>query len=418
MNLKQITLIISLVGFLGFSFRDDNSELDFVEENLAYASKQLEVLLRAANEVDTLYPRTLEKDGALKLTNRYEWTSGFFPGLLWYAYEGNHRSQLKQEAIQWTNKLSDLQYFTDHHDLGFMLYCSYGNGYRLIGDEQYKKVLVQGATSLATRFNVKTGSIQSWNGFGSWDGQHRYKFPVIIDNMMNLELLFFASKATGDPRYKQIALKHAETVMKNQLRPDFSCYHIVCYDPENGAVLSKETGQGYADNSTWARGQAWGIYGFTMAYRETGDERFLKTANGMADFYLNHPNLPSDKVPYWDFNANQVGYTPGVKSKAKRTPVNYRDVSAAAIAASAFLELSTLNHDRVSATRYREVASTILHALASPAYQAQIGANGGFLLMHSVGSIAHGVEIDVPLVYADYYFLEALNRYKQILAKK
>lgn len=416
-NLKQSVLIIGLVGFLGFSFRDNKDELDFVEQNLAYTNAQSDVLLKAANEVDTLYPRTLEKDGTLKLTNRYEWTSGFFPGLLWYVYEGNHRERLKQDAAHWTEKLSDLQYFTDHHDLGFMLYCSYGNGFRLTGKNQYKEVLVQGAKSLATRFSATTGSIKSWNGFGSWDGKHRYKFPVIIDNMMNLELLFFASKVTGDSSYKQIAMKHAETVMKNQVRPDFSCYHIVCYDPQNGTVLSKETGQGYADNSTWARGQAWGIYGFTMAYRETGDPRFLATANGMADFYINHPNLPSDKVPYWDFNANQLGYTPGPKSKAKTTPTNYRDVSAAAVAAAAFLELSTLNTGTL-AERYREVASTILHALASPVYRAPVGTNGGFLLRHSVGSIAHGVEIDVPLIYADYYFVEALNRYKQILVKK
>ncbi|MCL4641921.1 MAG: glycoside hydrolase family 88 protein [Pseudosphingobacterium sp.] len=415
-NLKNSVLIISLLGFLGFSFRD-NSELDFVEENLVYASAQLDVLLKAANEVDTLYPRTLENDGTLRLTNRFEWTSGFFPGMLWYVYEGNRQDQIKQEAIRWTEKLNDLQYFTEHHDLGFMLYCSYGNGFRLTGNNQYRELLVQGAKSLATRFSAKTGSIKSWNGFGSWDGKHRYKFPVIIDNMMNLELLFFASKVTGDPSYRQLAIKHAETVMKNQLRPDFSCFHIVCYDPENGAVLSKETGQGYADNSTWARGQAWGIYGFTMAYRETGDPRFLTTANRMADFYINHPNLPSDKVPYWDFNANQVGYMPGPKSKAKATPTNYRDVSAAAVATSAFLELSRLNTGAV-AEKYLAAATTILHALASPVYRAPVGANGGFLLRHSVGSIAHGVEIDVPLVYADYYFLEALNRYKQILVKK
>lgn len=414
-NLKNSVLIIILVGSLGFSFRDNN-ELDFVEENLAYASAQSDMLLKVANEVDTLYPRTLENDGTLRLTNRYEWTSGFFPGMLWYIYEGNRQDQVKQEAIRWTEKLNDLQYFTEHHDLGFMLYCSYGNGFRLTGNNQYRELLVQGAKSLATRFSVKTGSIKSWNGFGSWDGKHRYKFPVIIDNMMNLELLFFASKVTGDPSYRQLAIKHAETVMKNQLRPDFSCFHIVCYDPENGAVLSKETGQGYADNSTWARGQAWGIYGFTMAYRETGDPRFLTTANRMADFYINHPNLPSDKVPYWDFNANQVGYTPGPKSKANATPTNYRDVSAAAVAASAFLELSRMNTGAMS-EKCLEAASTILHALASPVYRAQLGTNGGFLLRHSVGSIAHGVEIDVPLVYADYYFLEALNRYKQILKK-
>ncbi|KAI9437846.1 family 88 glycosyl hydrolase [Russula earlei] len=373
-------------------------------------------MLTVADKVDTLFPRTIDKAGNLQLTSKYEWTSGFFPGNLWYAYEATGNDTLKQEAVKWTEKLASLQNFTEHHDLGFMLYCSYGNAYRLTGNEQYKAILVQAAKSLSTRFSTKTGTIKSWNTFKSWDGEKQYYYPVIIDNMMNLELLFFASKVTGNNYYKDIAIRHALSTMQNQVRDDYSCYHVVCYDSVTGKVLAKETAQGYANNSTWARGQSWGIYGFTMVYRETGDKRFLLTAKRMADYYINNPDLPVDKVPYWDFNANDSGYTPSRASYAKEIPVKYRDASAAAVTASALLELSTYLGE--NGRKYKDVAITILHSLSSSAYRAKMGENGDFILKHSVGSIAHDAEIDVPLVYADYYFLEALNRYQLLLDHK
>ncbi|WP_345953988.1 glycoside hydrolase family 88 protein [Mucilaginibacter sp. PAMB04168] len=404
-----VTVILSLV-FLAFTYWTEKDV--FVNENYVFAQKQLKHLLDTANKVDTLFPRTTGKGGQVVLTNKYEWTSGFFAGSLWYAYELGKDEDMRKQAIKWTEKLEPLKNFTEHHDLGFMMYCSYGNAYRLTKNTKYKEVLVQAAKSLSTRYSPKTGSIRSWNRFGSWDGQHKYDFPVIIDNMMNLELLFFASKVTGDPTYKNIAITHANNVIKNQIRPDYSCYHVVCYDPQTGKVLAKETAQGYANNSTWARGQSWGIYGFTMAYRETGDKRYLETAQKMAQFYINHANLPADGVSYWDFNANQKGYLPSVNSHAPETPINYRDVSAAAVTASALLELSAFKVP--DAAIYRNAGIKILHSLSSPVYRAQPGQNGGFLLKHSVGSIAHGIEIDVPLIYADYYFLEALNRYKLI----
>jgi chondroitin AC lyase len=236
---------------------------------------------------------------------------------------------------------------------------------------------------------------------------------VIIDNMMNLELLFYASKATGDDSYRKLAITHAVNTMKHQIRPDYSSYHVVCYDSV-GNVVGRETAQGYADNSTWSRGQAWGIYGFTMCYRETRDKRFLKTAQGMADFFIDHKNLPEDKIPYWDFNANEKGYTPGVKSNANNITTKYRDASAAAITASALLELSTYSSGK-KAKRYKAIARQMLYSLASPTYKAPMGANGNFLLTQSVGSIPHNNEINVPLVYADYYFLEALLRYERTL---
>lgn len=415
MQHKAIVPILFLIIGLSMAFVADPNELSFVNRNLSASEKQLTNLLDTANQIDTLYPRTIDAKGKVVFTNMYEWTSGFFAGSLWYEYEGTGSLALKKEAIKWTEKLELLKNFTEHHDLGFMVYCSYGNAYRITKNEKYKEILVQAARSLSTRYSGKTGVIKSWNKFGSWDGKGKYDFPVIIDNMMNLELLFFASKVTGDQRYKNIALSHAEHTMKNQIRDDYSSYHVVCYDPGTGKVLSRETSQGYANNSTWARGQSWGIYGFTMTYRETGDPRFLKVAAKMADYYIDHADLPSDFIAYWDFNANQNGYTPSIRSKAKEMPTNYRDASAAAVTASALLELSTFNG--VDGQKYRDAAVKILRSLSSSAYFAKYGTNGGFLLRHSVGSIAHGVEIDVPLIYADYYYLEALNRYKKILTK-
>ena len=414
--MKKIAAFSLCFAIVSVAFIPQKTETQFIDDNFSFAEIQLKKMLAVADKYDTLFPRTINESDELKLTDKYDWTSGFFSGNLWYAWQGTKDDTLKESAIKWTEKLETLKDFTQHHDLGFMLYCSYGNAYRLTGNEKYKAVLVQAAKSLSTRFSPRTGTIKSWNTFNSWDGKKRYSYPVIIDNMMNLELLFFAAKATGNAYYKEIAIEHALNTMKNQLREDYSCYHVVCYDSATGKVLAKETAQGYANNSTWARGQSWGIYGFTMTYRETGDKRFLATAQKMADYYINNPALPADKVPYWDFNANDSGYTPSSASYASQTPVKYRDASAAAITASALLELST--YLGANGEKYRETAITILHSLSGPAYRAKIGGNGDFILKHSVGSIAHDAEIDVPLVYADYYFLEALNRYRLLLNHK
>jgi unsaturated chondroitin disaccharide hydrolase len=413
--MKKLPTLIIAATTLCLSFMPGKKEEVFFTENFSFAKTQLNRMLAEANTQDTLFPRSIDRQGKLVLTDKYEWTSGFFPGSLWYAYEATKDEAIQQQAIQWTEKLESLQSYTQHHDLGFMMYCSYGNAYRLTGNARYKDILVHAAQSLATRFSPKTGCIKSWNAFGSWDAKSRYNFPVIIDNMMNLELLFFASKATNDPRYKQMAISHIENVMNNQVREDYSCYHVVCYDSATGKVLSRETAQGFSDNSAWARGQSWGIYGFTMAYRETGDKRFLKTARKMADFYLDNKELPQDKIPYWDFYANNPGYVPSVKSHALETPAKFRDASAAAVTASALIELSSFLGKE--GDKYKQGGVDILHALSSPVYRAKEGSNGNFILKHSVGSIPHGSEIDVPLVYADYYYLEALCRYKDLVNK-
>jgi len=342
----------------------------------------------------TRIPRTFEK-GEVKLVRAEDWTSGFVGGSLWYLYEYTGEARWAAAARDYTARVERIKNFRGHHDVGFMLYCSYGNGLRLTGDPAYRDVLVQGARTLATRYDDRVGLIRSWD-FGTW------KYPVIVDNMMNLELLTWAARTANEPRLRDIALRHADLTLTNHYRPDGSSYHVVDYDPVTGAVLKRETRQGYADSSAWARGQAWGLYGFTMMFRETGNPAYRDHAVRIAQFILNHPRLPADKVPYWDFDAPKIPNEP-------------RDASAAAIMASALIELSGQVGPKPG-RQFLELARQQLLSLSSPAYLAEPGTNGGFLLRHSVGDLPRNSEVDVPLNYADYYFLEALLRYRAVMA--
>lgn len=382
---------------------------DVVKSGFTRAELQLSSQLETLPET-TDYPRTIDKDGKLKVTHKNDWTEGFYPGCLWYVYEYTGKENWKEAALKWTEALEPLKKLTNHHDIGFLMYCSFGNAYRLTGNEVYKDILIESARSLCTRFSEKTGSIKSWNYRKAWNGKDEWFYPVIIDNMMNLELLYFASKMTGDSVYAQVANRHAETTARNQFREDYSNYHVVNYDEETGEVLNQATCQGFSDNSAWARGQAWAIYGYTMAYRESQRHDFLEMAVHTANFWLNHPNLPEDGIPYWDFNAGQEGYVPDWNYDPQKFKAIPRDASAAAIAASAFLELADYVTD---GEKYRSAAKHILTSLTSPTYLAEPGTNCNFILKHCVGSIPHGEEIDVPLIYADYYYLEALLRYKK-----
>jgi unsaturated chondroitin disaccharide hydrolase len=379
-----------------------------INQGLDDAVKQYSYLMHQLP--DDQFPRTYEKD-KLQTVGIHAWISGFYPGTLLYLYQFSKDSSLKNEAYEKLKLLKPLQFVTNTHDLGFMMYCSYGNAYRLDSDSSEKEILVQSAKSLSTRFNPGVGCIQSWNNIKSLDGKRILSYPVIIDNMMNLELLFFASKATGDPSFKHIAISHAATTMKNHLRPDYSSYHVVDYDTQTGEVKSRETMQGFSDNSTWARGEAWGIYGFTVVYRETKDKQFLQIAQKMADYFIEH--LPKDKIPYWDFNINQPGYTPVWKYDATKYREPPRDASAAAIAASALIELSGYVNNHES-KKDLKTAEEILASLLSPAYRATGRENGGFILKHGTGGFPGGIEVDVPLTYADYYFVEAMLRYKNL----
>ena len=398
--------VVSLLGF-SLSGCDNKADAEWVTTAFNRAEQQLSAQLKAVPE-PTAYPRTIGKNGKLRATPMNDWTEGFYPGCLWYLYEYTQKEEWKNAAIKWTEPLEPLKKLTNHHDIGFLMYCSFGNAYRLTGNEAYKDVLVESARSLCTRFNEKIGCIESWNYRKAWNGKDEWFFPVIIDNMMNLELLYFASKVTGDTIFAHVANMHAETTARNQFREDYSNYHVVDYDEATGKVLHKATCQGFSDNSAWARGQAWAIYGYTMAYRETKRQDFLDMAVHTAEFWLNHPNLPEDGVPYWDFNAGQEGYVPDWNYDPQQFKVVPRDASAAAIAASAFLELADYVSD---GEKYAKAAEHILKSLSSPEYLAEAGTNCNFILKHCVGSIPHGQEIDVPLVYADYYYLEALLRY-------
>lgn len=385
-----------------------------VKNNFELAEKQYRNMLDKAMDINC-FPRTV-KQSRLWCVSAEDWTSGFWPGALWYLYEYTKNNSWKDEAMKWTDSLKNIQYFVGHHDVGFMMYCSYGNGFRLTANPEYIPILVQSARSLCKRYSYNVGCIQSWDARMSVGGKNNWKFPVIIDNMMNLELLFWATQATNDSVYWNIAVSHAEKTMKNQIRPDFSCYHVVNYDPDTGDVLHRQTAQGFADNSTWARGQAWGVYSFTMVYRYTKDERFLRTAINMADFFLNHKNLPDDGIPYWDFNVGEEGFNPDFKYN----PFDYRriprDVSAACVVASALFELcgyvSKIDHKRI----YYDAAIKILNNLSTDCYRAKENENHNFILKHSVGNFPGNNEVDVPLIYADYYFLEALVRYNKMLS--
>jgi hypothetical protein len=291
------------------------------------------------------------------------------------------------------NLLEKEQFNRGTHDLGFMMYCSFGNAQKIHPSTKQEEILLNSARSLSSRFSPVTGCIRSWNSKGN-------DFLVIIDNMMNLELLFHATKATGDSSFYKIAVTHANTTMKNHFRNDYSSWHVLNYDDETGMVREKKTAQGYSDESAWARGQAWGLYGYTMCYRETGDSNYLELARHIAGFILKHPHFPSDGIPYWDFDA------PGI-------PDVPRDASAAAIIASALLELSSYVPDEVS-KQYIATTRRILNTLSTPQYLAAPDSNGGFILKHGVGHFPNHSEVDVPLTYADYYYIEALIRYKNL----
>lgn len=387
--MNYLLSLMLLIGSLNFTYAQKVK----VKKAFDFAEKQTDLMLKEIPKADAtpgqVIPRTLV-DGKLKLVITKDWTSGFFPGVLWNLYEYTGDKKWMQEAQTFTEKLEKEQFNKGTHDLGFIINCSYGNGYRLTNNEAYKNVVIQAAKSLSTRFNPKTGVIRSWD-----HNRSKWQYPVIIDNMMNLEMLFLATKFTGDSSYYKIAVSHADKTLQNHFRPDFSSFHVVDYDVDNGQVANRNTHQGYNDASAWARGQAWALYGYTMCYRETGNPVYLKQAEGIAGFILNHKNLPADKVPFWDFDDPEI---PNVS----------RDASAAAITASALYELRLYsNNDKV----YTRAANKMLKSLSAK-YTSEPGTNRGFILDHSTGHRRVNSEVDVPLNYADYYYLEALLRYK------
>lgn len=367
-----------------------------IDRGLQVSTEQALLMAKDLENQDGKLPKAIGKDGKLQTSDYHWWCCGFFPGELWYLYENNPTPELKKYAEMYTARVEEVKNITYSHDVGFMLNCSYGNGFRITGDTAYQSVLITGANSLATRYDSIVGAIRSWDF-----NKKIWQFPVIIDNMMNLELFTWTSKVTGDDRFKKMAESHADVTMKNHFRPDYSCYHVVSYDTITGVPHIKQTHQGAADESAWSRGQAWALYGYTMMFIETGEARYLEQAKHVAEYIMNHPNMPADKVPYWDFDA------PGIPSVP-------RDASAAAIMASAFIELSQIDKGEFGKKCF-EIAEQQLRSLTSPEYLAVKGANCNFALMHSTGSFPGNSEVDVPLSYADYYYVEALMRMKKII---
>ena len=334
-------------------------------------------------------PRSMTiKTNTIKKVPSRDWTSGFFAGNLWQLYRLTGNEVYKIQAEKWTPFSKKESVNSNSHDVGFKVFCSFGEALKVENKQEYAAVIIKGAETLCTRFNAKVGAIRSWD-FNKeiWD------YPVIIDNMMNLELLFEASKLSGNKKYQDIAIQHANTTLKNQFREDNSCYHVIDYDPTTGAVRKKTTLQGYNDDSVWARGQGWAVYGFTMSYRYTKDPAYLKQAEATAKFFITHKNLPEDGIPYWDF-------------KDPAIPNSARDVSAATVMASALYELYGYTKNKT----YLAFADKIMTSLHSDKYILSEAVKAPFILDHSTGNWPKHDEIDEPIIYADYYFLEALLR--------
>jgi unsaturated chondroitin disaccharide hydrolase len=354
------------------------------------ANKQLLQLHQAVPK--DMFPRSINPDGTLRTNKSDWWTSGFFPGSLWYLFQYTKDAKVKQAAIERTKSVEVEKLNTGDHDIGFKIMCSFGNQLRLTSDQSLKPIIVTAAKSLTKRFSPTVGAIRSWGNISD-----NNNFLVIIDNMMNLELLFAATRITGDSSYYKTAVSHADKTIAHHFRNDGSSYHVVEYSPATGVATKKRTHQGYADESAWARGQAWGLYGYVVCYRETKDRRYLDQANKIAQFLLRHPNLPKDKIPYWDFNAPNI-------------PTALRDASAGSIIASALIELSKYA-DKESSAFYFKNAEDMIVSLSKAPYRTSLGESHNFLLKHSVGHLTANSEVDAPLSYADYYYLEAMRRY-------
>ena len=336
------------------------------------------------------YPRSTQPDGRWMTVPVSDWTSGFFPGTLWYLHEYTLDPALREQAERFTAPIAGVMRGSTDHDLGFQFFTSFGHAYRVTRDERFHAPLLDAARLLAGRYDARVGAIKAWD-------RSEWKFPVLVETTMNLELLLWSASHGGDSAWTAIARRVGEQTLAKQIRPDGSTFQLADYDPQTGALLRLGTRQGLADSSTWARGQAWGLYGFTMLHRETRDPRFLAAAQRLAGYVI--ARLPDDGIPCWDFQAA------GCPGRAQR------DASAAAIMASALLELSTFVRGE-EAERYRDVAERMLGSLTSSAYLAPNESDA--LLLHSVGDRPHDTEVDVGIVYADYYFVEALLRYLQL----
>lgn len=392
MTLQKLAIAVFMIFNVAADAQTDKKQMSkLIQNEFQFAGQQYKNLMKNIPK-DKMPQSFTASDGKVISRDISWWCSGFYPGSLWMIYEQTKDTEIRKEAERALKLIEPNKTFTRDHDLGFMMFCSFGNAYRITQDPAYKDIILTSAESLSTRFRPGMQAILSWDKMADFKG------PVIIDNMMNLEMLTWASQQGGNKKYSEIAVAHANTTIHNHFRPDYSSYHVIDYDVKTGSVLGKKTFQGYSDSSAWARGQGWALYGFTMMYRFTRDEKYLDQARHIAAFILNNPTLPADKIPYWDFNDPKIPDVP-------------RDASSAAIIASALLELGQYTKGKEK-NNYVDIARQMLVSLSGSSYRAKLGENGGFILEHSTGGLPLKSEIDVPLIYADYYFLEALKRYK------
>ena len=393
--MRNLFFVFVLFLFV-FSCKKPDPMQEVITKSFEVIETQSVAMAEYLSDKEGRLPRSYNQEkGEIITSDSKWWCSGFFPGVLWYLYEYTGNTEHSSIAEKYSARVEKEKYNTYDHDIGFQIYCSFGNGYRLTGRDDYREVLKVAGESALKRYNPFLGVIKSWD-FNKQDWQ----YPVIIDNMMNLELLMWNYHNTGKPLFKEVAVSHSDKTIENHFRPDFSSYHVVSYDTLTGLPHKKQTHQGAFDESIWARGNAWGLYGYVVMYRETKLQRYLDQAVAIANLMIGHPNMPEDGIPYWDYLAPEI-------------PGALRDASAGAIMASALIELSTLTEGDLG-RKYLSMAEKQLTTLASPEYLAEPGTNGFFVLKRSVGHLPGKSEVDVPLTYADYYFVEALLRYKAL----
>lgn len=357
-------------------------------------SKALEKTRSSSRRIGAEFPHA-SVDGKYVLAAPSWWTAGFWPGLLWQFYAGSGDEDLKAIAERCEERLDEVLggYVKLDHDLGFMWQLTSVANYKLTGREGSRIRALKAANYLAARFNLKGRYIRAWN---PWREGENNSGIAIIDCSMNTSLLFWASENTGDPRYRHIAEAHMDTILEHFVRPDGSVYHIVNFNPETGEVTEKLGGQGYAAESAWSRGAAWALYGLSLAYHHTGKQSYLQASKRVAHFFLSC--LPEDHVPYWDFRA------PGEIREI-------RDTSAGACAASGLLLLASQVNDSESHV-YRDGALRMLESLYRN-YGAWDDSNEEGLLLHGTSNYPENSNIDIPLIYGDFFYVEALARIKE-----
>ena len=397
----KYVIVILLLILNSCTSSSDKSELkglsaSKVDELIEHAASQYKVLLQNAPD-SSQYPFYLNEDGSIFFVEKKNWTSGYVPGVMWYLYANTQDQFWKNQAMRWCTSIESEKLATNKHDTGVMLYTSFGLGHKIGGVKEYKDILIEGADSLLVRYNEKIGLIKSWNSKGL---QNDWLFPVIIDGMIVLDLPFYAGKFSDNKEMIRKATSHATITMQNHFRDDGSAPHVVDYDPNTGKKRYFDTHQGYSKASSWARGQAWAIYGFPLAYRYTGDRSYLETAMRTADYVFTHENMPDDLIPFWDYLAPEI-------------PDEPRDASAAAIMCAGLLEMCQYLNDE-DKEKYLNYAQKIIISLSKPEYLCENGDCQGFILKHSVYNKPSGKGVDTPINFTDFYFLEALIRYKEL----